>query len=214
MRIILMGPPGAGKGTQAEKLSKELDVPHIATGDIFRKAVSEGTELGKEAKSYMDAGQLVPDDVVIGIVEERLKKPDCHEGFILDGFPRTVTQAEALDKVLSDNPLTAAVYIDVSKDELIDRLSGRRICRKCGKSYHIKFNPPQVRGVCDEDEGELYQRDDDNEETAKERLEVYLENTQPLVEYYQDRGILKKIDGTKSPEEVFRDILKAVQAKQ
>ncbi|OWZ84469.1 adenylate kinase [Natranaerobius trueperi] len=213
MRIILMGPPGAGKGTQAEKLAKELDIPHIATGDIFRKAVSEGTQLGKKAKSYMDAGQLVPDEVVIGIVEERLYKPDCQEGFILDGFPRTVPQAEALDGVLKDDPLSAAVYIDVEFDELVERLSGRRICRKCGKSYHIKFNPPQVRGVCDDDEGELYQRDDDNEETAKERLEVYMKNTKPLVEYYEERGILKRINGSQSPDDVFHDIVKEVREK-
>ncbi len=214
MRIILMGPPGAGKGTQAEKMARELDIPHIATGDIFRKAVSEGTDLGKQAKSYMDAGQLVPDEVVIGIVEERLQKTDCQDGFILDGFPRTVAQAEALDQVLNENPLTAAVYIDVAKDELIERLSGRRICRKCGKSYHIKFNPPQVRGVCDDDGGELYQRDDDNEETARERLDVYLENTQPLVEYYQNRGILKKIDGSQKPGEVFQEIMNALSEKR
>ena len=210
MRIVLMGPPGAGKGTQAEKLIEELDFPHIATGDIFRQAVSQGTELGKQAKSYMDAGQLVPDEVVIGIVQERLSQPDCQDGFLLDGFPRTVKQAEALDEVLKDTPLDMVLYIDVAFEELVERLAGRRICRKCGRSYHVKFNPPQVRGVCDVDGGELYQRDDDTEETARERLEVYLENTRPLVDYYEQKGLLTRINGSKSPEDVFQEILSAV----
>ncbi len=210
MRIVFMGPPGAGKGTQAEKLIEELDIPHIATGDIFRQAVSQGTELGQKAKSYMDAGQLVPDEVVIGIVEERLSQPDCQDGFLLDGFPRTVKQAEALDEVLKDNPLDKVLYIDVDFEELVERLAGRRICRKCGRSYHVKFNPPQVRGVCDVDGGELYQRDDDTEETARERLEVYLESTRPLVDYYEKKGLLNRINGSQPPEAVFNEIMSAV----
>ncbi len=210
MRVILMGAPGAGKGTQAEKLLEKIKVPHIATGDIFRAAVKEGTELGNKAKSYMDEGKLVPDEIVIGIVKERLMKPDCREGFMLDGFPRTVSQAEALDEEMQDRPIDYVVYIDADFDDLVGRISGRRICSKCGKSYHVKFNPPEVRGVCDDDGGDLYQRDDDNEETAKERLEVYSEQTTPLIEYYEKKGKLIRVNGSQEPEGVTKDILKAL----
>ena len=209
-----MGAPGAGKGTQAERLTEELKIPHIATGDIFRAAVKEGTELGNKAKSYMDAGQLVPDDIVIGIVKERLLKPDCKEGFLLDGFPRTVSQAEALEKEMKDRPIDYAIYIDADFDELVERISGRRICSKCGKAYHIKFNPPKVRGVCDDDGGDLYQRDDDNEKTAKERLEVYNNETAPLIEFYENKGNLKRINGSQAPDDVFKDILKTLNVQE
>lgn len=212
MRVILMGPPGAGKGTQAERLTKELKIPHVATGDIFRAAVGEGTELGNKAKKYMDAGQLVPDEIVIGIVKERLLKSDCEEGFLLDGFPRTVSQAEALDEELKDRPIDYVIYIDVNFDELVERISGRRICTKCGKGYHVKFDPPKVDGVCDEDQEELYQRDDDNEETAKDRLEVYNKETSPLIKYYEDKDILLRINGSQSPDDVFKDILKTLKS--
>ncbi len=213
MRIILMGAPGAGKGTQAEKLIEKLKIPHIATGDIFRAAVKEGTELGNKAKSYMDQGKLVPDEIVIGIVKERLMKADCREGFLLDGFPRTVSQAEALDEQLNDRPINYVVYIDADFDDLVERISGRRICSKCGKSYHIKFNPPEVRGVCDDDGGDLYQRDDDNEETAKDRLKVYTDETSPLIEYYENKGILKRVNGSQDPEGVTKDILRVLEVE-
>ncbi|UMZ75414.1 adenylate kinase [Natranaerofaba carboxydovora] len=214
MRVILMGAPGAGKGTQAERLVEALKIPHIATGDIFRAAVKEGTELGNKAKSYMDAGKLVPDEIVIGIVKERLMKPDCKQGFLLDGFPRTVSQAEALDENLKDRPIDYAVYIDADFDDLVERISGRRICSKCGKSYHVKFNPPDVRGVCDDDGGDLYQRDDDNEETAKERLEVYNEQTSPLIKYYEDKGLLKRVNGSQDPNGVYKEILNVLGVQE
>jgi adenylate kinase len=208
MKLIFLGPPGAGKGTQADKLSSMMDIPHISTGDIFRNAIKTGTPLGLKAKSFMDKGLLVPDDIVVGIVEERLKMPDCEKGFILDGFPRTVPQAEALDNVLkaTNTNLYAVINVEVSEDELIERLTGRRICGKCGATYHMKFNPPKDTAKCDECDGELVQRDDDKLETVKKRLNVYDQQTQPLIDYYKNTGLLKTVNGEKDIEQVFQDI--------
>ncbi|NLZ93360.1 MAG: adenylate kinase [Firmicutes bacterium] len=208
MRIILLGPPGAGKGTQAEKLVKKYKIPHISTGDIFRAALQEGTELGLRAKEYMDEGKLVPDDLVVDIVKERLEQDDTKNGYLLDGFPRTLAQAEALDESLrtSGTPLTGVINVDVEPEELLERLTGRRVCRGCGSTYHIKFNPPTVRSVCDKCGAELYQRDDDTVETVKQRLEVYRQQTAPLIDYYSGQGILFTVDGSREIEEVFREI--------
>ena len=208
MYILLMGPPGAGKGTQAAKLAKKYDIPHISTGDMFRAAVKEGTELGKKAKACMDAGQLVPDEITIGIVRERLQKPDCAKGFILDGFPRTVEQADALDGILKSLSihLTRAVDISVPSSSLIERAVGRRVCKKCGAAYHIRFNPSKKDGVCDECGGETYQRADDSEETMKSRLSVYDAQTKPLIRYYQKAGLYSEIDGSQEMSKVFADI--------
>ncbi len=195
--LILMGPPGAGKGTQAAKLVKKFSIPQISTGDMFRAAVKSGTELGKQAKACMDAGKLVPDEVTIGIVRERLAEDDCKNGFILDGFPRTVEQADALNKILDEQgkKLTCVLNIHVPSEELIARAVGRRICKKCGATYHVKFHPTKVAGVCDECGGELYQRADDNETTMKNRLDVYEASTRPLIDYYKHAGIYSEIDG-------------------
>ena len=208
MYILLMGPPGAGKGTQAAKLVKKYGIPHISTGDMFRAAVKEGTELGKKAKACMDAGQLVPDEITIGIVRERLQKPDCTKGFILDGFPRTVEQADALDGILKELSihLTRAVDISVPSSSLIERAVGRRVCKKCGAAYHIRFNPSKKDGVCDECGGETYQRADDSEETMKSRLSVYDAQTKPLIRYYQKAGLYSEIDGSQEMSKVFADI--------
>ncbi len=208
MYILLMGPPGAGKGTQAANLVKKYDIPHISTGDMFRAAVKEGTELGRKAKACMDGGQLVPDEITIGIVRERLAKPDCAKGFILDGFPRTVEQADALDGILKalSLHLTRAVDISVPSEALIERAIGRRVCRKCGAAYHIRFNPSKTDGVCDECGGETYQRADDSEETMKNRLSVYEAQTKPLISYYQKAGLYSRIDGSQSMSKVFDDI--------
>lgn len=215
MKLILMGPPGAGKGTQAEKLIDLYQIPHISTGDMFRKAQKEGTELGLQAKSYMDQGQLVPDEVTIGIVRERLAEDDCKNGFLLDGFPRTVHQADALDGILTDlgMSLDAVVDIQVDKDFLVERLTGRRVCKACGATYHVSFNAPKVEGVCDKCGGELYQRNDDKIETVSNRLDVYAAQTAPLIEYYQSKGMIKSIDGSKSVEEVLADIQAALGSK-
>ncbi|PRX26225.1 adenylate kinase [Orenia metallireducens] len=208
MNLVLVGPPGAGKGTQAVRLQEAYGIPHISTGDMFRKAIKEETELGKKAKEYMDQGKLVPDEVTIGIVRERLSQKDCHQGFILDGFPRTVNQADALNSILADmnTSLDAVINIKVSDAEVIDRLSGRRICKSCGASYHVKFNPPKVAGVCDECDGELYQREDDNPNTIQQRLNVYSEQTSPLINYYQERDLLETINGEDSLDNVFVEI--------
>lgn len=212
MRLVLLGPPGAGKGTQASAIVKKYNIPHISTGDIFRANIKEGTELGKKAKEYMDKGLLVPDDVVVSIVKDRLTKEDCKEGFLLDGFPRTVNQADALDKELSqmDIKLDKVVNIDADKEILIARAIGRRICRECGATYHIKFNPSKVENVCDIEGGQLFQRDDDKEETVAKRIEVYLKETQPLIDYYKEKGLILNVDGTKPINEIFEEIVKAL----
>ncbi|HDD53243.1 MAG: adenylate kinase [Aquificota bacterium] len=214
MNIIMLGPPGAGKGTQAKMLVERLGIPQISTGDMLREAVKEGTELGKKAKEFMDAGKLVPDEVVIGIVKERLAQPDCEKGFILDGFPRTIPQAEALDKVLEElgKKIDYVINVAVPNEELITRLTGRRTCRQCGAMYHVVFNPPKEEGKCDKCGGELYQRDDDKEETIRQRLEVYEAQTAPLIDYYGKKGVLYNIDGTGSIEEIFQGILKVLGA--
>jgi len=214
MRLILLGPPGSGKGTQAQKLVERFKVPQVSTGDIFRQAVRDQTELGKKAKEYMDRGELVPDQIVVGMVEERLSQPDCKNGFILDGFPRTIAQAEALDELLArrGEKLDAVLEISVPDEEVIKRLSGRRTCRQCGAMYHIEFNPPKEPGRCDKCKGELYQREDDKEEVIKSRLEVYHSQTAPLIEYYQKKRLLKKIDGVGGIEEIFSRVMSALEA--
>lgn len=213
MKILLMGPPGAGKGTQAEKLTELFSIPHISTGDMFRKAQEEGTELGLKAKSYMEQGLLVPDEVTIGIVRERLAEDDCKAGFLLDGFPRTVQQADALDKILVDlgTKLDAALNIEVPKEFLIERLTGRRICKKCKATYHVSFNAPKVENVCDKCGGELYQRADDTIETVGNRLDVYEEQTAPLIDYYSKKQLLVPIDGSQAMEKVLADIRTALE---
>jgi adenylate kinase len=208
VNIVLMGLPGAGKGTQAEKIIEKYGIPHISTGDMFRAAIKEGTELGLKAKSFMDNGDLVPDEVTIGIVRERLSKEDCLKGFLLDGFPRTVAQAEALENILSDlgKKMNYVINIEVDKDILMERLTGRRICKECGATYHLIFNPPKEEGVCDRCGGELYQRADDNEETVQNRLDVNIQQTKPLLDYYEDKGYLKNIDGQQDIVKVFAGI--------
>ncbi len=208
MYIILMGPPGAGKGTQAEKLVEEFHIRHISTGDMFRAAVKAGTELGKEAKKYMDAGGLVPDVVTIGIVREGLSKPECQAGFMLDGFPRTLEQAQALDGILAELgiKLDGVVNISVPDEELVGRVTGRRLCRACGATYHVSFNPSKVEGVCDKCGGSLYQRDDDSEATVKNRLAAYHAQTEPLIAYYKQQGVYKGIDGLQAIDKVYADV--------
>jgi len=208
MNLILMGLPGAGKGTQAERIVGKYGLPHISTGDMFRTAIKEETELGKKAKSYMDAGELVPDDVTIGIVRERLGKADCQKGFLLDGFPRTTAQAEALDNLLADmgRQIDAVLYIDVDRDSLLERLTGRRICSQCGATYHITLNPPKEEGVCDKCGGQLYQRDDDKIETVKTRLEVNEKQQKPLLDFYNKKNCLQEIDGNQDIDDVFASI--------
>lgn len=208
MNIILMGLPGAGKGTQADSIVEKYDTPHISTGDMFRSAISEGTELGIKAKSYMDQGALVPDEVTIGIVRDRLSKPDCEKGFLLDGFPRTVPQAQALGELLADmdRKIEHVLNIEVAEEELVKRLTGRRICKVCGTSYHLLFNPPKVEGICDKDNGELYQREDDNPETVKNRLEVNMTQTAPLLAFYDEKGVLSNVDGQQDIGDVFKEL--------
>ena len=208
-----MGLPGAGKGTQAARIVQELEIPHISTGDMFRLAVSEETPLGLEAKKYMDQGQLVPDRVTVGIVRERLSKEDCFSGFLLDGFPRTVPQATALDELLQDmnRKLDFVIYIEVEQSELLRRLTGRRICRKCGASFHVVFAPPKKEGFCDHCGGELYQRDDDQNETVAKRLEVNLKSLQELIAFYEPTNRLHRINGQQPIEKVTDDILSLIR---
>jgi adenylate kinase len=209
-RVAFLGPPGAGKGTQARDLAQEWRVPHLATGDMLREAVAAGTPLGREAKGYMDQGALVPDDVIIRMMGERLGKADAGRGFILDGFPRTIAQAEALAKLLKDlgQTLDTVIYFDVSEPELLRRLTGRRVCRACGHSYHMTSNPPKRAGVCDECGGELYQRDDDAETTVRKRLDVYQRQTAPLLDYYRQRSLLATVSG-EGPLATIRDAIRA-----
>jgi len=214
MRIILLGGPGSGKGTQAKMLVEKLAIPQISTGDIFRAALKEGTPMGLKAKTYMDKGELVPDDVVIGVVEERLAKPDLDKGYMLDGFPRTLAQAKALDKILETQgkSISHAVLVDVPDEELVKRLSGRRTCKNsgCGAMFHVMFNPPKKDGICDVCGSELYQRDDDNETTIRERLGVYNSQTSPLIDYYNQKSLLRKVEGVGPIEEIFSRIEKAI----
>ena len=209
MNIILMGLPGAGKGTQASEIVKEFPIPHISTGDMFRKAIKDETDLGKEAKSYMDRGELVPDEVTVGIVKERISEDDAKKGFLLDGFPRTIDQAESLSQIMSelDREIDAVINIEVPEEELMNRLTGRRICEKCGTTYHLVFNPPKVDGICDIDGGKLYQREDDNPETVSNRLSVNVKQSKPILEYYNNKGVLKNIDGSKDIDEVTNDVI-------
>ena len=212
MNLILLGPPGAGKGTQAKMLIEQFDIPQISTGDILRAAVKEGTPMGVKAKSFMDAGALVPDDVVVGIVRERLQKADCVNGFILDGFPRTVPQADALKESLRElgKDISAVVSLEVDTEALVVRLTGRRTCRQCGQGYHVSFDPPAKDGICDNCAGELYQRDDDQEATIRNRLQVYHDQTAPLVAYYEQDGLVAAIDGMQEIDVVRSDILAAL----
>jgi adenylate kinase len=215
MRIVLLGAPGAGKGTQAKKLIDKYGIPQISTGDILRQNVAEGTPLGKEAKSYMDKGELVPDSVVLGLVEDRLKKDDCKKGYILDGFPRNTAQAEALDKILASlsMSLTGALSVDVPKEDLMKRLTGRRTCKGCGQMYNIYFSAPKKEEVCDKCGGALFHRDDDKEETIKRRLDVYDAQTAPLIDYYKKSGILKSVTGVGSIDEIFSKVCSALGVK-
>lgn len=214
MNLILFGPPGAGKGTQAKKMVDLYGIPQISTGDILRANVREGTELGLAAKAYMDKGELVPDEVLIGIIKNRLKEPDCEKGFILDGYPRTKPQADALAALLDEinKPIDVVLNLEVPDEELVERISGRLMCNNCGASYHRTFNPPKKEGVCDTCGGELFQRADDREEAVQNRLNVYKKQTQPLIDYYAEKGILVTLEGTKDINEVFEDI-KAVLTK-
>jgi len=212
VNLVLLGPPGAGKGTQAALLSQRLGIPHVASGDLFREAMKKGTGWGKEAQSYIDLGVLVPDEVTNAMIEERLKEPDCAKGVILDGFPRTIEQARALEGILAERgeKIDRVLVIQVSEDTLIERLSGRRTCRRCQANYHLLFNPPQKEGVCDRCGGDLYQRSDDKEETVRRRFRVYTEETAPLIDYYRRQGLLTEIDGERGIEGVQGKILSAL----
>ena len=208
MKIIMLGAPGAGKGTQAKKIADRYGIPHISTGDIFRANIKEGTELGRKAKSYMDAGNLVPDSLTLELVMDRIHQPDCKNGYVFDGFPRTIPQAEALEKALKEDgqSIDFAIDIEVPDEHIVTRMGGRRACTGCGATYHTVFAPPKTEGVCDRCGGELTIRDDDKPETVQKRLGVYHQQTQPLIDFYQDKGCLVQVDGTKDVEEVFQNI--------
>ena len=209
MKIVMLGAPGAGKGTQANMIAEKYNIPHISTGDIFRANIKNGTELGKEAKSYMDKGQLVPDELTVRLLLDRVAKDDCRGGYVLDGFPRTIPQAEVLDSELKKNggKIDFAIDVDVPDENIIHRMSGRRACLKCGATYHVEYVPPKKEGICDVCGSELVLRDDDKPETVKNRLKVYHDQTQPLIEYYTKQGVLHSVDGTKDMKEVFSDIV-------
>lgn len=213
LRLILLGPPGAGKGTQASVITKKYNIPHISTGDIFRANIKEGTELGKKAKEYMDKGLLVPDELVVSIAKDRITEEDCKDGFLLDGFPRTLNQGEALDQELKELSLELdkVININVEKEVLIQRATGRRVCKDCGATYHIEFNRPKKEGICDLCGGELLQRVDDKVETVEKRIEVYHEQTAPLIDYYTEKGLILNVDGTKPIDEIFQSISEALQ---
>lgn len=213
MKIIMLGAPGAGKGTQAKKIAEKYSIPHISTGDIFRANIKEGTELGKKAKEYMDKGALVPDELVCDLVVDRISQEDAKNGYVLDGFPRTIPQAEALDAALSkiDEKVDYAIDVDVPDDNIINRMSGRRACVACGGTYHVVFNPTKTEGVCNACGGQLILRDDDKPETVKNRLKVYHEQTQPLIEYYTKKNILKSVDGTQDMSKVFDSIVEILE---
>jgi len=215
MNLILLGPPGAGKGTQAQMIVERYHIPQISTGDILRAAVKEGTALGKQAKAFMAKGELVPDEVVIGIIDQRLREPDCKTGFILDGFPRTTPQAEALQAILTKigKSVDHVVNIEVDSEELIKRLTGRRTCKNCGGMFHILFHPPQKEGVCDRCGGTLYQREDDREETIRTRLKEYQKQTAPLIQYYQDKQLLRSIRGVGGQNQIFEQVIRVLNAK-
>jgi len=215
MNLILLGPPGAGKGTQAQMIVDRYRLPQISTGDILRAAVKEGTPLGKQAKTFMDKGQLVPDEVVIGIIDQRLRASDCNGGFILDGFPRTTPQAEALQGILDKIGKTVdhVVNIEVDSEELVRRLTGRRTCKNCGGMFHVLFHPPQKEGVCDRCGGALYQREDDREETIRTRLKEYERQTAPLIQYYQNKKLLRSIHGVGGQNQIFEQIIRVLDAK-
>ncbi len=208
MKIIMLGAPGAGKGTQADLLTKKYDIPHISTGDIFRANIKNGTELGKKAKGYMDQGLLVPDTLVVDLVIDRIHQDDCSKGYILDGFPRTIPQAEALDTALAseNDSIDAAIDVEVPDESIVKRMSGRRACLKCGATYHVVYNAPKTEGKCDNCGSDLVQRDDDKPETVLNRLSVYHKETQPLIDYYDKKGLVRMIDGTKDLNEVFQNI--------
>ena len=212
--IVLLGPPASGKGTQAAQLRQALNLPHVASGDLFRENIKNETDLGLTAKAYIDRGELVPDDVTIGMVMERLSRPDCARGALLDGFPHTIAQAEALDQELAarGHQIGVVTYITVPEEILVERVSGRRLCRVCGESYHVRFNPPRQPGVCDKDGGELYQRDDDQPETVRKRLQVYWQQTSPLIDYYRRQGVLVEINGDQAIDAVQEALRAAVRS--
>lgn len=214
MRIIMMGPPGAGKGSQAKIIAKEYSIPHISTGDMFRSALKNETPMGLKAKEFMDKGELVPDSVVNGLVEERISQDDCKNGYVLDGYPRTINQADALSDILEDKQqeIDVVISIDTSDETVIKRLTGRRVCVSCGAIYHVDNNPPEEQGVCDLCEGEVVQREDDKEETVRNRLEVYKKQTKPLIEYYEKKDLLVEVDGEQELSDVFADIKEILEA--
>lgn len=214
MKIIMLGAPGAGKGTQAKMLADKYKIPHVSTGDIFRANIKNGTELGTKAKVYMDQGMLVPDELTCDLVVDRIKQDDCKDGYILDGFPRTIPQAECLDKALDalNDKIDFAVNVEVPDENIIRRMSGRRACLSCGRTYHIVYNPPKEEGICDECKKELVLRDDDKPETVEKRLKVYHEQTQPLIDYYRNKGVLAEVDGTRDMQEVFAAITDVLEA--
>lgn len=214
MKIIMLGAPGAGKGTQAKKIADKYQIPHISTGDIFRANIKEGTELGKKAKTFMDAGKLVPDELTIDLLMDRISRPDCANGYVLDGFPRTIPQAESLEAALEKRgeKIDYAINVEVPDENIIHRMSGRRACLNCGATYHVVYIPTRVEGICDRCGSELVLRDDDKPETVKKRLDVYHEQTQPLIEFYSQRGVLVNVDGTRDMEVVFADIVEILGA--